>query len=110
MKPQGVVRMSMNYKHLSQKPVIFNRLVGMKVEEFNSILEKLVPLWQEKVLSAYKRPGRDFKLELSDMLAMLLIYYRSYITQHFLGYLFGVDDSRVCRSQCNGHNALARER
>jgi hypothetical protein len=31
------------------------------------------------------------------MLTVLLIYYRSYITQEFLGYLFGIDDSRVCR-------------
>jgi len=31
------------------------------------------------------------------MLMMLLIYYRGYITQEFLCYLFGIDDSRVCR-------------
>jgi hypothetical protein len=36
-------------------------------------------------------------MELADMLMMLLIYYRSYITQEFLGYLFGIDDSRICR-------------
>ena len=28
---------------------------------------------------------------------MLLLYYRSYISQEFAGYLFGIDDSRVCR-------------
>lgn len=27
---------------------------------------------------------------------MLLLYYRSYVTQIFVGYLFGIDDSRVC--------------
>lgn len=89
--------MSISYKLISQKPVIFNRLIGMKVKDFDSILEKLTPLWQKKVLEAYKRPGRNFKVELADMLMMLLIYYRSYITQEFLGYLFGIDDSRVCR-------------
>lgn len=89
--------MSISYKLISQKPIIFNRLVGMEVKDFDFILEKLTPLWQKKVLAAYKRPGRDFKLELSDMVMMLLIYYRSYISQAFLGYLFGIDDSRVCR-------------
>ena len=89
--------MSMSYKVICQKPVIFNRLVGMEVKDFECILEKLMPLWEKKVLSAYKRPGRNFKLNLADMLMLLLIYYRSYITQEFLGYLFGIDDSRVCR-------------
>lgn len=89
--------MSISYKVISQKPVIFNRLVGMEVKDFQSILEKLMPLWEKKVLSTYKRPGRNFKLHLADMLMLLLIYYRSYISQEFLGYLFGIDDSRVCR-------------
>lgn len=89
--------MPISYTVISRKPIVFNRLVGMQVKDFESILEKLTPLWEKKVLGAYKRPGRDFKLELADMLMMLLIYYRSYISQEFLGYLFGIDDSRVCR-------------
>ncbi|ETO91454.1 MAG: hypothetical protein P857_369 [Candidatus Xenolissoclinum pacificiensis L6] len=31
------------------------------------------------------------------MLLALLLYYRSYITQEFIGYLFGIHDSQVCR-------------
>lgn len=89
--------MSITYKQVSQKPAIFNRLVGMSVKDFDAILEKLTPLWHKKILSAYKRPGRNFKLELADILMMLLVYYRTYTTQIFIGYLFGIDDSRVCR-------------
>lgn len=89
--------MSLNYKQVSQKPAIFNRLVGMSVKDFDAILEKLTPLWHKKILSAYKRPGRNFKLELADILMMLLVYYRTYTTQIFIGYLFGIDDSRVCQ-------------
>jgi hypothetical protein len=48
-------------------------------------------------INRYKRPGREYKLDLADMLLMLLLYDRSYITQVFIGYLFGIDDSRVCR-------------
>jgi len=28
---------------------------------------------------------------------MVLLYYRSYSTQFFIGQLLGIDDSRVCR-------------
>lgn len=28
---------------------------------------------------------------------MILLYYRSYIAHEFVGYLFGIDDSRICR-------------
>ena len=31
------------------------------------------------------------------MILILLLYYRSYITQEFVGYLFDLDKSRVCR-------------
>lgn len=31
------------------------------------------------------------------MMLMQLMYYRCYVTQEFLGHLFGLDDSRVCR-------------
>jgi len=40
--------MSISYKLISQKPIIFNRLVGMKMKDFESILEKLTPLWQKR--------------------------------------------------------------
>jgi hypothetical protein len=89
--------MSLRYAALAKQPRLFSRLVGMQIHEFNEILQKLQPLWQKKVLDAYKRPGRNFKLELSEMLMMLFIYYRSYITHAFLGHLFGIDNSRICR-------------
>jgi hypothetical protein len=31
------------------------------------------------------------------MILMLLLYDRSYVSQIFVGYMFGIDDSRVCR-------------
>jgi hypothetical protein len=31
------------------------------------------------------------------MLMMLLLYYRTYTTQMQIGFMFGIDDSRVCR-------------
>jgi hypothetical protein len=69
----------------------------MSVAQFDLILAKVAPKWHSTVISGYKRPGRSYKLDLDDMLLMLLLYYRSYVTQIFVGYLFGIDDSRVCR-------------
>lgn len=89
--------MSLRYNKIKKNPTIFNRLFGMSPQQFEEILRKVERRWQKKVIGAYKRPGRDYKLDVSDMLLMLLLYYRSYITQIFVGYIFGIDDSRVCR-------------
>ena len=89
--------MSLKYIKIIKSPIIFNRLFGISVSQFEEILLKIEPQWQKQVINCYKRPGRDYKLELGDMLLLLLLYYRSYITQMFIGYVFGIDDSRVCR-------------
>lgn len=100
--------MSVRYIKMKKKPTIFNRLFGVSVSQFEAILSKVDPLWQKKVVGRYKRPGRDYKLDVADMLLMLLLYYRSYITQEFVGYLFGMDDSRVCRIIQNLEPLLAK--
>ena len=89
--------MSIRYIKIRKHPKAFERLFGITPQEFEIILKKVEPRWHERVISGYKRPGRNYKLDLSDMILMLLVYYRSYVTQVFLGYLFGIDDSRVCR-------------
>jgi DDE superfamily endonuclease len=89
--------MSLRYTKIKKKPTTFNRLFGVSVSQFEEILKKVEPAWKSKIIGRYKRPGRNYKLEVSDMLLMLLLYYRSYITQEFVGFLFGIDDSRVCR-------------
>ncbi len=53
--------------------------------------------WEQKVINKYKRPGRNYKLSIQQMLMMLLLYYRTYSTQIQIGFMFGIDDSRVCR-------------
>lgn len=90
--------MSLRYTKLKNNPVLFNRLFGLSVSEFDRILQRVEALWIQRVVRRYKRPGRDYKLELTDRLLVLLLYYRTYTTQIFVGYLFGIDDSRVCRN------------
>jgi DDE superfamily endonuclease/Helix-turn-helix of DDE superfamily endonuclease len=90
--------MSLRYNKVKNNPTIFKRLFGVSVNEFERIFWQVEPLWQKRVVGRYKRPGRDYKLELTDRLLMLLLYYRTYTTQIFVGYLFGIDDSQVCRN------------
>jgi hypothetical protein len=89
--------MSIRYTKIVKYPKVFLRLFGVNPVQFTAILTKVTPLWEKQVLGSYKRPGRHFALSLEDMILMLLLYYRSYITQRFVGFLFGLDDSRVCR-------------
>ena len=89
--------MSLRYKKIVTHPTVFLRLFGVNAVQFTEIVQKVTPLWERKVLGKYKRPGRNFALSLEDMILMILLYYRSYVTQMFVGYLFGLDDSRVCR-------------
>jgi hypothetical protein len=89
--------MSLRYIKIRKNPNTFQRLFGLSVAQFDIILQKVEPKWHERIISVYKRPGRNHKLDLADMILMLLLYYRSYVTQIFVGYMFRIDDSRVCR-------------
>ena len=93
----GKIPMSLKYTKIKKNHTIFQRLFGVSVAQFETIFKKVEPRWQAKVIGGYKRKGRDYKLDLADMLLMLLLYYRSYVTQIFVSYMFGIDDSRVCR-------------
>lgn len=86
--------MGLRYTKIRHSPKTFHRLFGVSVAHFDLIVQKVRPLWTSRVLGLYKRPGRFFKRDLEDMVLLVLLYYRSYITQRFVGYL---DDSRVCR-------------
>lgn len=101
--------MLLKYTKIRKSPIIFNRLFGVSVHQFEEIVSRVEPAWQKRVIDSYKRPGRDYKLDVSDMVLMLLLYYRSYITQIFVGYLFDIDDSRVCRILQKLEPILAKE-
>lgn len=90
--------MSLRYNKIKNHPTTFKRLFGLSVAEFERILKAVEPQWEKRVVQRYKRPGRNNKLSLSEQILMLLLYYRSYAIQIFIGYLFDIDDSRVCRN------------
>jgi hypothetical protein len=67
------------------------------LEEFRKIVEKVRPGW-EKLQQKKKVSGRNSHLKtLEDEILLVLIFYRFYVTHEFLGYLFGLDNSNICR-------------
>ena len=87
------------YKKLSKYPYVFHQVTGISLKQFTDIIKKLRRLWKSKHLKNKKLAGRPYGVgSLENQLLCLLIYYRTYATQLFVGFFFGVDKSTVCRS------------
>jgi hypothetical protein len=96
-------------KKLRRKPKHFHNFTGLSPEQFDQLLLALEPLYQQAQEERLENPnrlrvrgaGRNFELELPERLLMSLMYFRLYVTQTLLGYLFGLDTSNVSR-EING--------
>jgi len=76
----------------------FPRLTGVSVETFDQMLTKLAGPW-ELTQSRKSKSGRPWETGgLEDHLLIMLIYYRCYVTQEFLGFFYNVDKSAICRA------------
>lgn len=94
----------MNISKLKQNPKIFSRVFGIEPDKFDALVAMAKPLWikaEEKRLrhsrKIRKGSGRKYSLTFEEMVAILLLYARAYVTHAFLSALFDVDDSRICR-------------
>lgn len=84
----------------------FRQLTGLTPDTFDRLLAGLAPRYAAADARRKARPGRrrapgggrKHTLPLADRLLMLLIYYRTYVSHAFLGFLFGIDDSAVGRN------------
>jgi hypothetical protein len=91
---------------LRQSVKTFRQLTGLTPTAFDRLLGELEPRYAAADAKRKTRPGRRRKpgagrehaLPLTDRLLLLLMYYRTYTTHAFLGFLFGVDDSAVGRN------------
>lgn len=76
----------------------FRRLAGVSLATFDQMLEQLRGPW-EAAQRAKPKSGRPWEVGgLEDHLLILLIYYRCYVTQEFIGFFYGVDRSVICRA------------
>jgi hypothetical protein len=93
-------------ERLKRSPAAFRQLTGLSPAAFDQLLTELTPRYQQADARRKNRPGRRRRpgagrkhaLALADRLLMLLIYYRTYVSHAFLGFLFGIDDSAVGRN------------
>jgi hypothetical protein len=89
--------MSMSFMKLSKHKMIFLRLTGVSLTDFACLVEIVRPEWALLELKK-KRHGRNSHAKyLEDKLLCLMMYYRTYITHEFLGYLFDLHNSNICR-------------
>ena len=74
------------------------RITGVKPEKFEKLTKQLKPAWRA-VQKRKQVAGRPYGVgDLREHLLLLLIYYRTYTTYFFLGYIFRVDEATVCRA------------
>jgi hypothetical protein len=93
-------------ERLKRSPKAFRQLTGITPAAFDRTLAQLTPRYEAADARRKARPGRrrrpgagrKHSLVLADRLLMLLIYYRTYVTHAFLGFLFSIDDSAVGRN------------
>lgn len=89
--------MYLTYQRLKRHPRSFLNMTGLSVEEFDRLVIKLTPSFQALEQSKLC-PGRTSRLAtMQDKLLCVFIYYRTYITHTFLGYLFQLHNSNICR-------------
>src|ERR1700733_12486047 len=89
--------MALNFTKLKKRPLVFKQLSGLGIKEFEEVVERIREAW-EKREAQKKCDGRSSHLAtLEDKVLCLLIYYRTYISQFFLGYLFNLHSSNVSR-------------
>lgn len=96
----------MRYHSLAQRPRHFHNFTGFKVDEFIKLAETVRNDWQEIRSSGFKQErlrrlggGSKPKLsQLEDRLLVYCVYAKLYLPYILMEYLFGVDESTVCRT------------
>ena len=76
----------------------FRRLTGVSPAIFDQMLKQLRAPWTEMQRSK-RKSGRPWEIGgLEEHLLVLLLYYRCYVTQEFIGFFYQVDRSVICRA------------
>jgi DDE superfamily endonuclease/Helix-turn-helix of DDE superfamily endonuclease len=94
-----------NHEKLRQKPLLFRMFTGLSASEFDRLVAELEPVWLARKAKRsagrrqHRKPGagRKVKLAFTDRVLLTLLYYRTYVSQEFVGFLFGVDKGTVSR-------------
>jgi hypothetical protein len=89
--------MALNYQRLAKHPNCLRNLTGLDLKEFNILTDQLAPAWQGMQAKKKSHGPSSHLPTLEDKLLCVLVYYRTYITHTFLGYLFNLHNGNICR-------------
>lgn len=98
--------MMLRYGHLSRYPQVFQTMTGLRLSEFETLFEDVLPRYAEAEVARLSRPtrqrdmgaGHPFELDERDQLLLSVIWLRLYPLHVVLGYCFGVSYSTVGRT------------
>lgn len=93
------------HDNLRRYPTVFLKMTGLRLNEFASLLDDLLPHFakaEQKRLYRTNRQrvqggGRHADLAPRDQILLAIIWLRQYPTNEVLGFLFGVSDSTASR-------------
>jgi hypothetical protein len=81
-----------------RRSACFRRLTGVSVATFDRMVAHLRAPWDAAERRKAKS-GRPWEVGgLEDHLLIMLLYYRCYVTQEFIGFFWRVDRSVICRA------------
>ena len=92
---------------LSEK--VFKRVIGVKRETYNAMLEEYIIYKKNKELG-YGQGGRKAKLSYEEQLLLMLGYYREYRTLEHIGFEYGVSESTALRTVREVEEALIKSK
>jgi hypothetical protein len=79
-----------------RRSACFRRLTGVSVATFDRMVAQLRAPW-EAAERRKAKSGRPWEVGgLEDHLLIMLLYYRCYVTQEFIGFFWQVDRSVIC--------------
>jgi hypothetical protein len=81
-----------------RRSACFRRLTGVSVATFDRMVAQLRTPW-EAAERRKAKSGRPWEVGgLENHLLIMLLYYRCYVTQEFIGFFWQVDRSVICRA------------
>jgi hypothetical protein len=96
----------LRYTYLAKYPKVFQAMTGLRVAEFDQLVEDILPAYDQAEVKRLSRANRQraiggghpFDLDARDQILLTVIWLRKYPTQAVLAYLFGVSEPTVLRS------------
>jgi DDE superfamily endonuclease len=93
------------FDNLRRYPTVFLKMTGLRLNEFASLLDDMLPRFAQAEQARLERPnrrratggGRHADLAPRDQILLAIIWLRQYPTNEVLGFLFGVSDSTASR-------------